>query len=129
MAQTVIPQLRITQAARSLAFYVDQLGFAVDWQHQFEPDFPLFLQISRAGQTLFLTEHSADAEPGGAVYFQVPDAAACHATFTARGLPSNTNAPAPTPWGTLEFLLTDPDGNRLRFASELPAGSGGHAPF
>ncbi|WP_397535795.1 hypothetical protein [Roseateles sp.] len=28
--QTVIPQLRITQAARSLAFYVDGLGFEID---------------------------------------------------------------------------------------------------
>lgn len=124
MAQTVIPQLRITQAARSLAFYVDQLGFAVDWQHQFEPGFPLFLQISRAGQTLFLTEHRGDAEPGGAVYFWVPDAEACHAAFVAGGLPGSAPTPQPTPWGTVEFLLVDPDGNRLRFASDLPTGPG-----
>lgn len=118
MSQTVIPQLRITQAARSLAFYVEQLGFAVDWQHQFEPGFPLFLQISRSGQTLFLTEHHGDAQPGGAVYFWVPDAKACHAEFVAQGLPASVATPEPTPWGTVEFLLVDPDGNRLRFASD-----------
>ena len=53
--QTVIPQLRITNASRSLAFYVDGLGFAVDWKHQFEPGDPLFFQLTRAGQTIFIT--------------------------------------------------------------------------
>ncbi|SDW69723.1 hypothetical protein SAMN05421681_102581 [Lysobacter enzymogenes] len=37
MRQTVIPQLRILRADRSLPFYVDGLGFAVDWEHRFEP--------------------------------------------------------------------------------------------
>lgn len=117
MPQTVIPQLRITQAARSLAFYVDGLGFAIDWQHQFEPGFPLFFSITRAGQTVFLTEHTGDCQVGGAVYFIVPDARACHAEFAGRGIVA-TQAPTDTPWGTCEVVLTDPDGNRLRFASD-----------
>ncbi|MEX1166805.1 MAG: VOC family protein [Hydrogenophaga sp.] len=117
MPQTVIPQLRITQVARSLVFYVEQLGFAIDWQHQFEPGFPLFFQLTREGQTLFLTEHAGDCEVGGAVYFRVPDAQACHAAFSAKSVIA-TSAPQATPWGTVEFLLTDPDGNRLRFASD-----------
>ena len=45
--QTVIPQLRVTDARASLSFYVDGLGFSVDWEHQFEPGFPLFLQLTR----------------------------------------------------------------------------------
>ena len=122
MLQTVFPQLRITQAARSLAFYVDQLGFAVDWQHQFEPGFPRFFQITREGQSLFLTEHTGDCEVGGAVYFRVPDAAALHLALTARGAVA-TSGPAATPWGTVECLFTDPDGNRLRFASESQSDS------
>jgi catechol 2,3-dioxygenase-like lactoylglutathione lyase family enzyme len=117
MSQTVIPQLRSTDAVRSLAFYVNQLGFSIDWQHQFEPGFPLFFQLTREGQTLFLTEHTGDCEVGGAVYFRVPDAQACHAAFAAQGVTA-TQSPQATPWGTIEFLLTDPDGNRLRFASE-----------
>jgi catechol 2,3-dioxygenase-like lactoylglutathione lyase family enzyme len=118
MTQTVIPQLRITNAERSLAFYVDGLGFAIDWQHQFEPGFPLFFQITRAGQTIFLTQHSGDCETGGAVYFKVPDARAYYAVFQRNGIVA-TNLPEDTPWGTCEFLLTDPDGNRLRFANDL----------
>lgn len=119
MQQTVIPQLRTTDAARSLKFYVDGLGFVVDWEHWFEPGFPLFVQITRAGQTIFLTEHEGDCQVGGAVYFVVPDADVCLAEFTQRAI-TPTEAAADTPWGTREFVLTDPDGNRLRFASALP---------
>jgi catechol 2,3-dioxygenase-like lactoylglutathione lyase family enzyme len=118
MPQTVIPQLRITHADRSLRFYVDGLGFRVDWEHRFEPGFPLFVQLTRQGQTIFLTEHTGDCQVGGAVYFIVPDAAECESAFAQAGIVP-TQALAATPWGTCEFVLTDPDGNRLRFASTL----------
>lgn len=116
--QTVIPQLRMVSAARSLPFYVDQLGFTIDWEHRFEPGFPLFVQITRAGQTIFLTEHTGDCEPGGAVYFIVPDVDSLQAEFSARGVVPE-HAAEDTPWGTREMLLRDPDGNRLRFATEI----------
>lgn len=115
--QTVIPQLRITSASRSLEFYVGGLGFEVDWKHQFEPGFPLFLQLTRSGQTIFLTEHAGDCELGGAVYFVVPDVDRCFEEFSRRGV-LLAEPPTDTPWGTREMLARDPDGNRLRFASE-----------
>lgn len=118
MPQTVIPQLRITNAELSLSFYVERLGFKVDWEHRFEPGLPLFAQLTRQGQTIFLTEHTGDCQVGSAVYFAVPDASQCFAEFEKNGV-IPTNPLASTPWGTREFLLTDPDGNRLRFASEL----------
>lgn len=120
MRQTVIPQLRITRAADSLPFYVQGLGFAIDWQHQFEPGFPLFLQLTRQGQTIFLTEHTGDCQVGGAVYFVVPDADECFRAFSANGVKA-TEPPQDTPWGTREMVVTDPDGNRLRFASDAGA--------
>lgn len=116
--QTVIPQLRSTDARRSLAFYVDGLGFAVDWRHQFGPGYPLFLQLTRDGQTIFLTEHAGDCQPGGAVYFRVPDVDACARDFRGRGL-ADFPDPVDTPWQTRELTLTDPDGNRLRFATDI----------
>lgn len=118
MTQTVIPQLRIGDEARSLAFYVEALGFSVDWSHRFEPGFPVFMQLTREGQTIFLTQHSGECQPGGAVYFIVPDAKALCEAFIARGA-TPTNPLADTPWGTCEFAMTDPDGNRLRFAQNL----------
>lgn len=118
MKQSVIPQLRMTHATRSLAFYVDGLGFRIDWEHRFEPGLPLFVQLSRLGQTIFLTEHAGDCQPGGAVYFWVDDAAACHGAFAVAGITTLT-APEHTGYSTLEFTVTDPDGNRLRFGTDL----------
>lgn len=119
VAQTVIPQLRITRAADSLPFYAG-LGFSVDWQHQFQPDFPLFVQLTREGQTIFLTEHTGDCQPGGAVYFIVQDVDGCFRTFSTNGV-TEMKAPENTPWGSREMVVTDPDGNRLRFASHRTA--------
>lgn len=116
--QTVIPQLRMTDAQRSLAFYVDQLGFVVDWQHQFEPGLPLFVQLSRKGQTIFLSGHAGDCAPGGAVYFWVLDADADYEAFTARGV-TPLKPIANTDYGVREFLLADPDHNKLRFGTQL----------
>lgn len=116
MEQSVIPQLRITDAKRSLSFYVEGLGFAVDWEHQFEPGYPRFIQLTRNGQTIFLTEHEGDCQAGGAVYFIVPDVNVSARQFQTNGL-TELEGPAQTAWGTREMSLKDPDGNRLRFAS------------
>jgi len=117
--QTVIPQLRLTDAARSHSFHVDQPGFTVDWTHQFEPGLPLFMQITRQGQKIFLSGHSGDFHPGGAISCWVPDADATYATLLADGvLP--VSPIEEMPWGVRVFVLVAPDHNKLRFGTELP---------
>lgn len=115
MKQTVIPQFRITDARRSLAFYREGLGFTVDWEHRFEPGFPVFMQMTRNGQSIYLTEHAGDCEVGGAAYFIVADVDAYYSDFAAQGI-IHIHPPEDTPWGTREMVVIDPDGNRLRFA-------------
>ena len=48
----VTPILRIFDEAKAREFYVDFLGFRVDWEHRFEPGLPLYLQVSREGCAL-----------------------------------------------------------------------------
>jgi Glyoxalase superfamily protein len=44
----VVPILRIFDIAKADEFYLGFLGFAVDWDHRFEPGLPpLYRQISR----------------------------------------------------------------------------------
>ena len=116
MTQTVTPQFRITDVRRSIAFYVEGLGFEIDWEHRFEPGAPVFMQLTRAGQTIYLTEHAGDCQVGGAAYFVVPDVDVCYEEFLSRGVVP-TEPPEDRPWGQREMVLTDPDGNRLRFAA------------
>jgi hypothetical protein len=63
-----IPILRIFDVAKAKEFYVGFLGFTVDWEHHFEPSTPMYLQVSRAGLTLHLSEHHGDACPGSTVF-------------------------------------------------------------
>ena len=74
--------------------------------------------LTREGQTIFLTEHAGDCKVGGAAYFVVPDVDACYRDFVARGV-IPTEPPETAEWGAREMLVTDPDGNRLRFASPI----------
>ncbi len=115
MNQRVTPQLRSTDWNRTRAFYEDGLGFRVQWEHRFEPGFPVFAQVSRDGLSLFLTEHSGDCQVGGAVYIVVDDLEGFYHEIIQRGIQVD-EPPQDTPWGAREMSVMDPDGNRLRFA-------------
>ncbi|HVC64682.1 MAG TPA: glyoxalase superfamily protein, partial [Candidatus Dormibacteraeota bacterium] len=42
-----IPIFRIFDVEKAKEFYVDFLGFRVDWEHRFDETAPLYMQISR----------------------------------------------------------------------------------
>ncbi|KAL2635656.1 hypothetical protein R1flu_007135 [Riccia fluitans] len=66
-----IPILRIFDLTKAREFYIDYLGFQVDWEHTFEPGTPTYMQVSRAGCILHLTEHHGDSCPGSTVFIKV----------------------------------------------------------
>src|SRR5215471_19900210 len=84
--QRVVPALRITNYERSKEFYLDQLGFILEWEHRFEPKFPVFMSVALDGMRLYLTEHSGDCQVGGLVHFVIPDVDAWHREFQQRGV-------------------------------------------
>ena len=61
------PILRIFDEVKAREFYVDFLGFTVDWEHRFEEGLPLYLQISKDDCVLHLSEHHGDCCPGSAM--------------------------------------------------------------
>ena len=66
--QLVIPTLRMTDETRSRAFYVEGLGFHVDWTHRFEPGLPALMQLTRDGMTFYLSQHVMDCALGGLIH-------------------------------------------------------------
>ena len=58
----VIPILRIFDVAKAREFYLDYLGFTVDFEHRFHDDAPLYMGISRDGLALHLST-TATAAP------------------------------------------------------------------
>lgn len=65
---TTKPILRIFDYERAIAHYIDWLGFSIDWQHQFEENTPIYLQVSMGDLVLHLSEHSGDGTPGTRVF-------------------------------------------------------------
>jgi len=109
---TVVPTLRITDYAAAKRFFVDGLGFAIDWEWRHEPGFPVFLQISRDGMRLYLSEHEGDAAPGALVHLYVADVNAWQAEMLRHGIVAES-PPIDQPWGNREMRVRDPDGNQL----------------
>ena len=114
-----IPLLRIFDEAKAREFYVDFLGFKVDWEHRFEPGMPLYMQVSRDGCVLHLTEHFGDASPGAAMRIGVQDIDALHAELIAKAYKHARPGIESMPWGTRDMAIADPFGNRLVFSMPL----------
>lgn len=109
-----IPILRMFDVKKTKAFYVDRLGFQVDFEHRFEAGFPLYMQVSRPGLRLHLSEHNGDATPGSAVFIEMTGLDAFQAEIRARGSRAEVEE-GPVP-GMRVLQLWDPVSNRLRFA-------------
>jgi ribosomal-protein-alanine N-acetyltransferase len=112
----ITPILRIFDIAKARAFYLDYLGCAVDFEHRFEPDLPLYMQVSRDDLVLHLSEHHGDGSPGVHIRIKVNDVRAFHAEITGKAY--NILRPGiEQEWGEDSVNLTDPFGNRLTFSS------------
>ncbi len=110
-----IPILRIFDVAKAREFYVEFLGFSVDWEHRFEPEMPLYFQVSRGNCVLHLSEHHGDATPGSAVRIPVTDLDAFHTEISAKNYRYARPGILEQPWGLREIVIGDPFGNRIIF--------------
>lgn len=110
-----VPILRIFDEAKAREFYVEYLGFQCDWTHRFEEGLPLYMQVSRGGCLLHLSEHHGDACPGSTVFLRISGIDDLLQELRAKNY--KPLRPCIEPFGddarTMELL--DPFGNRLRF--------------
>lgn len=110
----VCPILRIFDEAKAKAFYVDFLGFELDWEHRFGDNFPLYAQVSRAGLALHLSAHHGDGTPGSVVFVRMDGIKAYQQELKLKAYRFGNPDLADQPWG-LELIVTDPFDNRIRF--------------
>ncbi|MCG8291754.1 glyoxalase superfamily protein [Pseudomonas entomophila] len=113
-----IPILRIFSVDKAREFYLDFLGFELDWEHRFAPDLPLYMQIHRDGLILHLSEHHGDATPGSAVFARVEDLKALERELLDKQYGYARPHAETVDWG-LEMQIADPFGNRLRFCQQI----------
>ena len=114
-----VPILRIFDVAKAREFYLDFLGFTVDWEHRFSEDAPIYMQVTRSGVSLHLSEHHGDGTPGTAVYVTVNGLAEFHAELGARNYKYNRPGLMDQEWGMREMYVNDPFGNTIRFGEPI----------
>ena len=124
----VVPLLMVTSMERSLAFYVDGLGFAI--QNRWVPDGRLrWCWMSLGGAALMLQESGESTREkmlttapgnGAALYFQCTDAIAIYREAAGRGIHALREPQVGNfAW---EVFFADPDGYKINFCSptDLP---------
>jgi len=113
---TTTPVLRMFDIRKAREFYLDFLGFKVDFEHRFEPALPLYMQVSLGSAILHLSEHHGDCSPGAKVLIETMGLRDYHADITAKGYGYMRPGLEVPPWGGLTMTVIDPFSNRLVFS-------------
>ena len=116
-----IPIFRIFDVAKAKEFYVGFLGFHVDWEARSDETAPLYMQISRDGLVLHLSEHHGDCCPGSTAIVQTAGLEEYHREITAKGYRFMRPGIEVAPWNARVMEVIDPFGNRLRFNEPVEA--------
>ena len=115
----VVPIFRIFSVEKAREFYLDFLGFTIDWEHRFEPDAPVYMQVSRDGVVLHLSEHHGDGTPGSRAYVYMTGVEAFQRELIGKKYRYNRPGLDRQDWGMLEVTVTDPFDNKITFGEPV----------
>jgi len=116
----IAPQFLVDDLQRSIGYYVQRLGFALDFVYE-----GFYASVSRDGCSIHLKcapktaadrMHRKQQEHLDA-YIAVSDAAALHDELQSRGA-SVTKPLEDQPWSCRDFYVEDPDGYILCFSEQ-----------
>lgn len=98
----------LNDVAAGVAWYRDILGFSVNYaQHDIGV-------MDRDKARVILIARTEKHSGIGSCYIYVHDADALYTEFRGRGV-AIANEPVSQPWGLREFIVFDPEGNRISF--------------
>jgi uncharacterized glyoxalase superfamily protein PhnB len=117
----IIPVLRIFSEEKAREFYLEFLGFKLDWEHRFAPDLPLHMQVSRGSFLLHLSEHYGGPSPGAHVFVETQDIDGLHRELTEKSYKYMRPGIESAPWGARILTVTDPFANKIIFNETNPA--------
>ncbi|MBN8570923.1 MAG: VOC family protein [Ignavibacteria bacterium] len=116
----VKPIFRIFDYNKAVEFYVDFLGFKIDWENRGDDGkAPVYMQVSRGDVTLHLSEHHGDASPGSNIFVEYKDVMEYNKELVDKKYKYNRPGVDEMPWGALEMKVHDPFGNRISFNQYL----------
>ena len=108
--------------AKAREFYLDYLGFKVEFEHRFHDDAPLFMGISRGAVSIYLSEHHGDGTPGTNVVVRISGIDALHREIVAKKYRYFNPSIQTQEWGTREMVVYDPFNNHIVFSEPIEPG-------
>jgi hypothetical protein len=117
--ESTVPILRIFSVEKARGFYLDYLGFKVEFEHRFGENFLLDMGISRDCITLHLSEHYGDATPGSTVFINATGVEELRDELRVKDYRYLKPSEEIIEWGTKVMQLIDPFGNRLRISERI----------
>lgn len=112
----VIPIFRIFDISKAMEFYVDWLGFKVDWGHRFDEKSPIYMAVPHKHIVLHLSEHHGDACPGSKAFIEYSNLKEYHKNLIDKKYKYNAPGLEIAPWKSLCMEVIDPFGNKLLFS-------------
>lgn len=110
----VIPILRVADLDASVAYYVERLGFTLQWRAD-----PV-ASVGRDRTSVMLCAGD-QGQAGTWVWIGASDVDALYVELAGRGARLR-HPPTNYPWGSRECQVADPDGHVLRFGADLRPG-------
>ncbi len=114
-----IPVIRMLDETKGKAFYVDFLGFTIDWEHRFRESktSPLYMQIRLGEAIIHLNGHAGDDSPVSEVRIPV-QGLELYCEHLCEKVPHGSRPSLVDPRGKGEgtdMNIYDPFGNLLTF--------------
>jgi hypothetical protein len=121
--ERAVPIFRIYSLEKAREFYLDFLGFSIDWEGSFEPGGPVYMQVSRAGISIHLSEHHGDGTPGSVAYVYMTGVKELHRELNDKKYRRNRPGLQEQTWGMTEVMVIDPFNNRIVFGERTATAS------
>ncbi|QHS57832.1 VOC family protein [Mucilaginibacter sp. 14171R-50] len=117
----VKPMFRMFDYDKAIEFYINWLGFKIDWEHKID-GIPIYIQLSLNDVQFHLSEHHGDASPGS--HFRIENFTglkAYHQQLIDKQYKYNRPGLQVPEWNpnSIEMTVNDPFLNRITFAEVI----------
>jgi len=115
----VAPLIRIFDEHKAREFYVEFLGFKVDFEHRHFEGAPLYMQVSKGECLLLLSEHYGDGGAGCSIVIETDELEPYCDELNKKNYKYAKPGIQDMPWGGKNMAIADPFGNKITFTNAI----------